>query len=215
VLPTNGPDSEGPDFPPYKENVYYYTYGNLAMIVLNSEYWKSSDKDVNGAPEGYVMDEQVKWLEQTIQKLEADPKIDHIFVNLHSCVFPNGDHTDAGMWYDGSNDARPIVAGVPAAKGIIERRDELIDVSINRSKKVIGFLVGSEHNFAYLKVTQNQDIYPKDWSLPKLKIKRDFVYINSCGGGTYAYALLYNTQTPLGLKNSSTSALRRTYPCSR
>jgi hypothetical protein len=203
VLPENGPESEDganydpdparQDFPPYKENVYYYTYGNLAMIVLNSEYWKSADPKVNGAPEGYVMDQQMKWLDQTIQKLEADPKIDHIFVNLHSCVFPNGDHTDAGMWYEGSNDARPRVAGVRLEKGIIERRDELIDVSINRSKKVIGFLVGSEHNFALLKVTPTLSIYPKDYSLPKLKIKRDFFYINSGGGGTYAYALLYNT----------------------
>lgn len=203
VHPTNGPEGEdgasydpdptAQDFPTYKENVYYYTYGNLAMIVLNSESWKSVDSKVNGSPEGYVMDQQMKWLDQTVQKLEADPKIDHVFVTLHSCVFPNGDHTDAGMWYNGNNDPRPMIAGVRAEKGIIERRDELIDVSINRSKKVIGFLVGSEHNFALLKVTPTQDIYPKDYKLPKLKIKRDFVYINSGGGGTYAYALLYNT----------------------
>jgi len=193
VLPENGPESEGEDFPPYKENVYYYTYGNLAMVVLNSESWKSVNPLVNGAPEGYVMDRQMKWLDETIQKLERDPKIDHIFVNLHSCVFPNGDHTDAGMWFNGSNDPRPMIAGVKAQKGIIERRDELIDVAINRSRKVIGFLVGSEHNFALLKVTPDLPIYPQNWSLPKLKIKRDFIYINSGAGGTYAYALLYNT----------------------
>ncbi len=193
VLPTNGPESEGPDFPTYKENVYYYTYGNLAMVVLNSEYWKSADKQVNGAPEGYVMDEQMKWLEQTLKKLEADPKVEHIFVNLHSCVFPSGDHADAGMWFNGSNDPRPMVAGVRAAKGIIERRDELIDMAINHGKKVVGFLVGSEHNITYLKVTPTLDIYPKDWTLPKLKINREFAYVNSGAGGTYAYALLDTT----------------------
>ena len=97
------------------------------------------------------------------------------------------------MWHKGSNEPRPMVAGVRVQQGIIERRDELIDVSINRSKKVIGFLVGSEHNFAMLKVTPKLPIYPKDYPLPKLKINRDFYYINSGGGGTYAYALLYNT----------------------
>jgi hypothetical protein len=203
LMPANGPESEDGasydpdpatmDFPPYRGNVYYYTYGNLAMIVLNSEYWKAVDSKVNGSPEGYVMDQELKWLDQTIQKFEADPKIDHVFVNLHSCLFPAGDHTDAGMWYDGSNDPRPRVAGVQMPKGIIERRDELIDVAINRSKKVVGFLVGSEHNVALLRVTPSTPIYPDNYNLPKLKIKRDFIYINSGAGGTYAYALLNNT----------------------
>jgi hypothetical protein len=31
------PSPEPGDFPSYKKNVYYYTYGNAAMIVLNSE----------------------------------------------------------------------------------------------------------------------------------------------------------------------------------
>jgi hypothetical protein len=163
------------------------------MIVLNSEYWKSSNPAVAGSPEGYVMDQQLKWLDRTIQRFEADPKIDHIFVNLHSCLFPNGDHTDAGMWFDGHNDARPMINGVRAAKGIIERRDELIDVAINHSKKVVGFLVGSEHNFAFLEVTPDLPIYPADYALPKLKISRKFYYINNGGGGAYSYELFYNT----------------------
>ena len=203
VNPENGPESEDGasydpdpvtrDFPTYKENVYSYTYGNVAMIVLNSEYWKSSDPKASGSPEGYVMDQQLKWLDATIQKFEADPAIDHVFINLHSCVFPNGDHTDAGMWYSGHNDARPMVAGVPVGKGIIERRDQLIDAAINRSTKVIGFLVGSEHNFAFLEVTPDLPIYPDGYALPKLKIKRNFFYINNGGGGTYPYAKLHNT----------------------
>ncbi len=203
VNPPNGPESEDGasydptpntvDFPPYKENVYTYTYGNLAMIVLNSEYWKSTTATVNGNPEGYVMDQQLKWLDQTIQRFEADPRIDHVFMNLHSSVFPNGDHGDAGMWYLGSNDARPMVAGVRAEKGIIERRDQLIDISINKSKKVVGFLTGSEHNFALLEVTPEMNLYPANYGPAKLKINRTFVYINSGGGGAYAYAKMPNT----------------------
>ncbi|MEI6019627.1 MAG: fibronectin type III domain-containing protein, partial [Bacteroidota bacterium] len=112
VHPQNGPDSEDGavydpnnssiDFPTYKENVYSYTYDNVAMIVLNTEYWKAQDPKVSGSPEGYIMDIQLKWLSETIQKFENDGTIDHIFVNVHSAVFPNGDHANGAMWYDGS-----------------------------------------------------------------------------------------------------------------
>ncbi len=51
--PENGPLSEdgsfldpnpnrADDFPTYKENVYYYTWDNVAMVVLNSQYLYSS-----------------------------------------------------------------------------------------------------------------------------------------------------------------------------
>jgi predicted MPP superfamily phosphohydrolase len=77
VLPENGPKSEDgavydvspttEDFPPYRENVYYYTYDNVAMIVLNSNYWYApslSDgmQGAGGNLHGYVMDNQLKWL---------------------------------------------------------------------------------------------------------------------------------------------------------
>lgn len=202
VNPTNGPESEdgasydpnpnAQDFPTYKKNVYYYTYGNVAMIVLNSEYWKSQDLKVSGSPEGYVMDQQLKWLSETIQMFEKDPKIDHVFINLHSCLFPNGDHADAGMWYMGKNDMRPNIKGVPVAKGIIERRDELIDVAINHSKKVVGFIAGSEHNFAMLEVTPDLDTYPADYAPAKLKLSRKFFYILNGAGGAYPYELMNN-----------------------
>ncbi len=204
IQPTNGPDSEDGagydptpspgDFPSYKENVYYYTYGNLAMVVLNSEYWKSTDPRVNGAPEGYVMDQQLKWLDQTIQKLEADPTIDHVFVATHSAMFPSGDHTDAGMWFFGDNSPRPMIKGVRTDKGIIERRDQLIDVAINKSKKVVGFLTGSEHNFSILQVTQDLPIYPDQYQAQKLKVSRPFFVINNGGGGAYSYARMNNGQ---------------------
>jgi hypothetical protein len=204
VQPTNGPESEDGasydptpnpgDFPSYKENVYFYTYGNLAIIVLNSEYWKSVDSRVNGAPEGYVMDQQLKWLDQTIQKFEADPKIDHVFVATHSAMFPSGDHTDAGMWFFGSNDPRPMINGTRTDKGIIERRDQIIDVSINKSRKVIGFLTGSEHNFSTLEVTPTLPIYPDNYRATKLKIKRPFFVVNNGGGGAYSYAMMNDTQ---------------------
>lgn len=212
VLPTNGPDSEDGasydpspnpgDFPTYKENVYYYTYGNVAMIILNSEYWKSTDPAVNGAPEGYVMDQQLKWLDQTVQKFDADPKIDHIFIVTHSAMFPSGDHTGEAMWSFGNNETRPMVNGVKLDKGIIERRDQLINVCINHSKKVVGFLNGSEHNFSALHVTPTLPIYPDNYPAAKLVIKRSFFVINNGAGGSNAYALMQDGKyhTPWGDK---------------
>lgn len=203
VSPMNGPDSEDGakydpnpnapgDFPTYKRAVYSYTYGNLGMIVLNSEYWKSPDAKISGSMEGYVMDQQLKWLEQQVQKFEKDPKIDHVFVNMHSAMFPNGDHADAGMWYGGDNARRPNVMGVPVEKGIIERRDQIIDIAINHSKKVIGFLAGSEHNFSLLEVTPELDVYPASYAPAKIKVSRKFFFVQSGGGGTYPYSLMNN-----------------------
>ncbi|MCU1251377.1 MAG: hypothetical protein JWQ49_4406 [Edaphobacter sp.] len=188
------PDTQPRRFPSYKENVYFYTYGNLAIIVLNSEHWNSVDPRVNGAPEGHVMDQQLKWLDQTIQKFGADPKIDHVFVATHSVMFPSGDHTEAGMWFFGSNDPRPMINGTRTDKAIIERRDQIIDFSINKSKKIIGFLTGSEHNFSTLDVTPMLPIYPDNYRAKKLKIKRPFFVVNNGGGGAYSYAMMNDTQ---------------------
>jgi len=58
---------------------------------------------------------------------------------------------------------------------------------------VVGFLTGSEHNFALLEVTTEMNLYPANYGPAKLKINRKFVYINSGGGGAYAYAKMPNT----------------------
>lgn len=201
VNPDNGPQSEDgtaydpnpnqQDFPTYKENVYYYTYGNVAMIVLNTEYWESKTPMVTGGcPEGYIMDGQMAWLKATMQKMENDPNIDHIFVNIHGAVFPNGDHLTDAMFWSGDNTSRAVVAGVPLPKGAIERRDEIIDVCVNKSKKFLAFLSGDEHNFAFLKVTPETPIYKSDYTGPRIKISRPFYNINNGGGGSAPYAML-------------------------
>jgi len=201
VNPTNGPESEDGaaydpnpgqmDFPTYKENVYYYTYGNVAMIVLNTEYWESKDPSVTGGcPEGYVMDQQVKWLRETMQKMENNPNIDHIFVNIHGAVFPNGDHLSDAMYWNGDNKMRAYVADKPLGKGAVERRDEIIDICINSSKKFLSFISGDEHNFSFLKVDASTQIYKDGYTGPRIKISRPFYNINNGGGGSAPYAML-------------------------
>jgi hypothetical protein len=200
VHPKNGPISEDGagydvnasriDFPTYQENVYYYTYDNVAMIVLNTEYWKGEDPKISGCPEGYIMDQQFAWLRNTMQKLERDPAIDHIFVNLHSAVFPNGDHANGAMWYDGSNTTRAKVKGVPVGVGILERRDQILDLCVNQSRKFLAFLSGDEHNFAFLEITPDTPLYLDGYSGPRLKLSRKIFHINNGGGGSAPYAML-------------------------
>jgi hypothetical protein len=201
VNPKNGPQSEDGasydpnpnvlDFPTYQENVYSYTYDNAAFIVLNTEYWESKDPTAtSGCPEGYIMDQQVKWLAETMAKLERDPSIDHIFVYNHGAVFPNGDHLPDAMWWNGNNTSRAWVAGKPLPKGTIERRDEILDICVNRSRKFLSFISGDEHNFAYLAVTPGMPMYLDSYAGPKLTLNRPFYCINNGGGGSAPYGLL-------------------------
>lgn len=183
------PNTDKIDFPSYDENVYYYTYDNVAMIVLNSDYWYSpgrSDLDkVGGNLHGYIMDNQLEWLENTLQLLEADNTIDHIFVTQHTPAFPNGGHAKDDMWYDGDNQYRPFIAGKAVEKGIIERRDEYLKLLI-ANPKVIAILTGDEHNYSRLKLDKNTNIYPDDWEKEKIYFDRPLWHIcNGSAGAPY------------------------------
>ncbi len=201
VNPENGPPGEDgsnydfspetTDFPSYRENVYYYSYDNVAMIVLNSNYWYapsvSRDSSTGGGLHGYIMDNQLAWLKRTIQKLETDPAIDHIFVTQHTPVFPNGGHSADDMWYSGNNKKRSFVAGKPVEKGIIERRDEYLDILINRSKKVLAVLTGDEHNYNRMKLTRDVVIYPENYPFKKVNVSRPLYQINNGAAGAPYY----------------------------
>ena len=202
VNPENGPLSEDnskydprpkrTDFPSYSENVYYYTYGNIAMIVLNSDYWYAPDlkydPGTSGGLHGYIMDNQLKWFKKVIEKLENDNGIDHIFVTHHTPAFPNGGHSRDDMWYKGDNTKRPFISGKPVDKGIIERRDEYLDIIINKSSKVVAILTGDEHNYNRLKITSEVPIYPENYNLPKLNVSRPIYQINNGASGAPYYS---------------------------
>ncbi len=180
------------DFPSYSESVFYYTYHNVAMVVLNSNYWYAPDskmvKFTSGNIHGYIMDNQLEWLKNTINKLENDDGIDHIFVTVHTPAFPNGGHSNNDMWYGGNNGMRPYIAGRPVEKGIIERRDELLDIMINKSKKTVALLCGDEHNYNRMRITDGMPMYPPDWPYEKLKISRTFWQLTNGSAGAPYYA---------------------------
>ncbi len=220
-LPSNGPDSEDGasydpdkktlDFPCYHETVYSFTYGNVGIIVLNSNYWYTTNPEyipmVGGNVHGYVMDMQLKWLGETIKAMEKNKKIDHILVTIHTPAFPNAGHSGDDMWYGGNNDIRPYVGGKPVEKGIIERRDELLDILVNYSKKFRALLTGDEHNYTRLVVTNETPIYPQDWKGKKLSFSRPFVQITNGAAGAPYYALEKLPWTNFVKKFSTQNAL--------
>ncbi len=201
VNPVNGPGSEDgsdydpnegqKDFPSYDENVYYYTYDNVAMIVLNSDYWynptTSTIPETGGNPHGYVMDNQLLWLKSTVEMLDRDSNIDHIFVTIHTPAFPNGGHAGDDMWYGGNNSIRPTVSGSPYKKGIIERRDECLDIMINKSEKVLALLCGDEHNYSRTRLTKETPIYNENYRGKRLKVSRPFWQITNGSAGAPYY----------------------------
>ncbi len=207
VMPENGPQSEDgsiydpnprkTDFPSYKESVYYYSFGNVGMIVLNSDYWYNSTAQFirfsSGGLHGYIMDNQLKWLKETLSMFEKDTCIDHVFVTQHTPAFPNGGHVDDDMWYNGNNDWRPYVAGNPVEKGIIERRDEFLDLLINKSTKVVALLTGDEHNYNRLMITNEMERYPEMYIPEKTDLSREIWQINNGAAGAPYYA---QEQTP-------------------
>ncbi len=202
VNPLNGPESEdgavydpdksAVDFPSYKENAFYYTYDNVAMVVMNSNYWYAPSlkhhPETSGNLHGYIMDKQLQWLKETLAKLEQDTNIDHIFVTEHTPFFPNGGHSGDDMWYGGNNKHRAVVAGKPVEKGIIERRDQLLDMIVNKSAKVRAILTGDEHNYCRMAVGPQTVIYPENYEGPKLKLTRTIWQINNGSAGAPYYA---------------------------
>ncbi len=202
VNPLNGPDSEDGavydpdestiDFPSYKESVFYYVYDNVAMVVLNSNYWYSPTTKVilytSGNIHGYIMDNQLEWFKKTMGELENNNSIDHIFVTVHTPFFPNGGHVVDDMWYEGENSNRPSVSGKRVAKGIIERRDELLDIIVNQSKKTKAILTGDEHNYARTKIGPATNIYPDKYFAEKIELTRDIWQINNGAAGAPYYA---------------------------
>lgn len=221
VMPTNGPEGEDgsiydpngktTDFPSYEENVYSYIYDNVAMIVLNSNYWYSPStsfvKITSGNIHAYVMDNQLIWLKNEVNKFEEDSNIDHVFVTIHTPFFPNGGHVNDDMWYGGNNDMRPYVAGKPVEKGIIERRDEILQILINESTKVVALLTGDEHNYCKTHITPDTNLYPDNWDKPKLKIDRSIYQINNGAAGAPYYAQEITPWTPFTTGFTTQNAL--------
>ncbi len=202
VNPENGPTSEDgskldpdpqtTDFPSYSENVYYYTCGNVAMIVLNSEYLYNNNEDdisaLGGNIHGYIMDNQMLWLSETLIKLENNKSIDHIFVSFHAPALPNGGHVSDAMYYKCNDEMRPIIGNKTAEIGIVQRRDELLNLLINKTTKVDAILVGDEHNYSRTLISPETNLYDTTYNGFHLKLNRSIWQITNGAAGAPYYA---------------------------
>jgi len=185
------PDKNSKDFPPYRETSYYYVYGNTAIVVMHSNYLYTPSTynipEIGGNVHGYIMDNQLAWLDNILAELNRDSDIDNIFVTIHTPAFPNGGHSGDDMWYGGNNQIRPYIAGKPVKKGIIERRDEFLNIIVNKNPKVVALLTGDEHNYCRMKLTDKTPRYPENWNHKKLHLNRPFWQITNGSSGAPYY----------------------------
>jgi 3',5'-cyclic-AMP phosphodiesterase len=89
------PATENASSPGYSENAYYFDYANSRFIILNTNYWYSSDPfTYGGNQEGFVMDNQLQWVASLLDDARDNPYIKHIFLIGHEPVFPNDGELD-------------------------------------------------------------------------------------------------------------------------
>ncbi|MBJ7879932.1 hypothetical protein [Gelidibacter salicanalis] len=81
----------------------------------------------------------------------------------------------------------PILATTPVDKGMIERRNEYLNILINDSKKVVGILTDDEHNNNWLKLPPQIAIYPENYVHKKLNVSRSIFQINNGAAGDPYY----------------------------
>ncbi len=207
-MPTNGPVPDDPRRPPYTGTAYSFQYGPVLFVGLNDFYWWSSDAAFpryGGAPEGYLMDDQLRWFENVMTWGQKSPKVKFIVVFLHEPPFPPGPFTgERGLWWDGNNAVRPYVvrgnALVPAGDGVIDVRNRFWRV-LARNPKTAALVAGHQHGYSRLLVDSTtpvgilpQDDTDGDGVLDRFSPNPDFTLpvwqIVSGNGGAnyYAYA---------------------------
>jgi hypothetical protein len=152
--PTNGPALDDPRRPSYEENVYSFQYGAIKAIAFNNNYWRGEPSEVyGGAPEGWIFDDQLRWIEAELEAAEKDPSVRYVVLYAQEPVFPLGGHVDDAMWYHGDNRVRAHVFSNgklhPEPIGIIDVRNRLVR-AVASSSKVAAVLAGDEH--AYCRV---------------------------------------------------------------
>jgi len=213
INPTNGPRPSDPRRPPYAESVYTFQFGMVRVLAMNNNYWYSNNPKVaGGSPEGYIFDDQLRWIEHWLDDAERDPTVKYVVLYAQEPVFPCGGHASDAMWYDGDNKVRPFTYTdgklQPAAQGMLDVRNRLAR-AVGRSSKVAAVLCSDEHS--YYRVLIDREVPVGDprrddrngdgeieWqggepASPLVDLKRPVWYLTSGGGGAPYYA---EEQTP-------------------
>ncbi len=154
--PGGGPPPESAAAPPYDETVYALPWGEVLFIMLNSNYWFSTHPEqYGGNVEGGMLDAQLAWLREQVNRAQADPAVRWIVYATHEPTFPNGGHLHDAMWYNG---------GAPAdnrgrdRREVIERRDRWWSIVAGASKSLL-VVHGDEHNYCRMLVDAETSVY--------------------------------------------------------
>ncbi len=149
----NGPRPSDPRRPEYLETVFAFQYGPLTAIAFNNNYWMSTHANrFGGSPEGYILPDQMSWIERQLKQAQADPTVRYVILFAQEPVFPNGGHAEDSMWYHGDNRVRAHTYEpdtgrlVPEKEGIIEVRNHLVTL-VGRYPKVAAVLTADEHGY--------------------------------------------------------------------
>ena len=174
--------------PSYAESVYSFNYGNIHFVSLNSNYWstghrhieafgqKYADKRSNnialkhlgGNREGYMLPNQLKWLERELQAAEEDSKVDWVFISFHEPAFPNGGHVRDTMYWGTTGKGELGGYNDPTAPlgDVIDMRNRFWTI-VAKYNKVLAVLCGDEHNYSRTRI--DSDIHP-DYQFPVWQI---------------------------------------------
>ncbi|MBL0732571.1 MAG: metallophosphoesterase family protein [Desulfosarcina sp.] len=168
--PENGPATSDPRRPTYRENLYSFQYGTVLCIAFNNNYWYTQNDKVpeyGGSPEGYMMEDQLEWVEGVLADAESNSDIRYILLYAQEPVFPCGGHVKDAMWWRGDNNIKAYEYDGenvnPAGEGIVEVRNRFWK-AIAQSSKVAAVLAGDEHCYHRLLVDSSTPVgvYPQD-----------------------------------------------------
>jgi len=208
VHPRNGPQTSDPRRPTYKENVYSFQYGPVRMIAFNNNYWVSnSSEKYGGAPEGYILQDQLDWIHGELEAAEKDETVRYVILYAQEPVFPNGGHLGDTMWAGGDNRLRAHVfkdsSVLPEPDGLIVVRNKLVRMAASYAK-VAAVLGADEHAYHHTLIGKDVPIgdIPKDDAnlnaridtkagekpSPLTDLKHNVWYIVSGGGGAPYYS---------------------------
>ena len=206
--PENAPVVSDSRRPTYQESVYSFQYGPAMVICFNNAYWttgfsESAAEMYGGCPLGYIMEDQLQWIENSLSKAESDTTVRYIFLFGHTPVFPYTKHVADGMWYMGNNNIRAYTKNAEtgkleaASQGIIEVRNRFWK-AIAQSAKVAAVFTSHEHGYhrTLISNTTPVGVFPDDDTdgdgvLDKYSPNPDFVrpvwHIMSAGAGSGPY----------------------------
>jgi 3',5'-cyclic AMP phosphodiesterase CpdA len=135
--------------PSYQGTVYSFDYGNSHFIMLNSLYWWAGGgpggdqvlalKLLGGNREGYIMDNQIKWLAKDLAAARKRG-VQHIFICSHDVAFPTGGHAADAMWWNGLNDP-----SIPSGD-VVAMRNRFM--KLLNDYGVTALLCGHEHEYS-------------------------------------------------------------------